>query len=178
MSVTTRSPRLGEVDGVHYFFWPEERFLDAVTGGYFLEWARVYNRYYGTPVAQVEEALTAGDDVLLDLDIQGAAQVKQKMPEAVLVFILPPSLDTLRDRIARRGTETEEERRLRLAAAVGFLEAAQGFDYIVLNDRLEEALASLDAIVKAERCRTHRQMGLVRALTQTGDLKGDIATTE
>jgi guanylate kinase len=172
VSVTTRSPRAGEVDGVHYFFWPRERFLEAVDRGYFLEWAEVYGNYYGTPAAEVESALKAGSDILLDLDIQGARQVKEKVPDAVLIFILPPSLDALQERISRRGTETEQERRLRLEAASGFLKAARDFDYIVLNDILEEAGRVLDAIITAERCRTFRQLHLIDDLTTTGPGRG------
>jgi len=165
VSVTTRPPRAGEVDGVHYFFWPEERFVEEVPKGYFLEWAMVYGRYYGTPVTQVEEARRAGLDVLLDLDIQGARQVKQKLPDAALVFILPPSLEALDERIARRATESEEERRLRLDAALGFIRAAPEFDYVVVNDDLEKAVSELEAIIVAERCRASRQLEVIRRFT-------------
>jgi guanylate kinase len=164
VSATTRPARAGEVDGVHYFFWSEARFAEAVTQGYFLEWARVYGNLYGTPVAEVEKSIQAGVDLLLDLDIQGARQVKENMPDTTLVFILPPTLDALSDRIARRATETEEERRLRLGAAVGFVRAAEEFDYVVVNDYLEEAARKLEAIIIAERSRTSRQMEAVRRL--------------
>jgi guanylate kinase len=168
VSATTRPPRSGEVDGVHYFFWSEERFAEAAGQGCFLEWARVYGHLYGTPVSEVERGLKEGVDVLLDLDIQGARQVKQEMPGAVLIFILPPSLKTLADRIARRATEVEEERRLRLEAAVGIIRAAGEFDYIVVNDDLEGAAARLGAIVVAERCRTLRLSETVSRLADTG----------
>jgi guanylate kinase len=162
VSVTTRPPRAGEVDGVHYFFWSEERFLEAVTRGYFLEWARVYGRHYGTPLSEVVPRLEDGVDVLLDLDIQGARQVKQRMPDAVSVFILPPSLEALEERMSRRGTESAEERRLRLEAALGFIAAAGDFDYVVVNDNLEEATRCLEAILVAEHCRSARQRELLR----------------
>jgi len=165
VSVTTRPPRAGEMDGVHYFFWPEERFRRAVKEGRFLEWARVYGRYYGTPADEVVTRLSEGVDVLLDLDIQGARQVKRRMPDAVLVCILPPSMDALSERITCRGTETAEERSLRLGAAVEFVRAAEGFDYIVVNDTVEEAGRCLEAVVRAEHCRASRQVHLVRRLT-------------
>lgn len=161
------------MDGVHYFFWPEERFEEAVARGYFLEWARVYGKLYGTPVAPVEAWLAAGADILLDLDIQGARQVKVKMPGAILVFILPPSLDALQDRIARRGTETEEERRLRLAAAVDIMRAGRDFDYVVVNDSVEEAVRCLQAILEAERCRSSRQLDFIRRFTGDPGMRGE-----
>lgn len=173
VSVTTRPQRAGEVDGVHYFFWPEERFADGVVKGLFLEWAMVYGRHYGTPSSQVDEALAAGSDVLLDLDIQGARQVKQKLPQATLVFLLPPSLEALGERITRRATETAEERRLRLDAALNFIGAAEEFDYVVINDSLEEASADLEAIIRAERCRASRQLDAVRSFTAPREVKGD-----
>jgi len=150
---------------VHYFFWPEERFRRAVEEGHFLEWASVYGRLYGTPVDEVVSRLEEGLDVLLDLDIQGARQVKRRMPEAILIFILPPSLDVLSQRMTCRGTETAEERVLRLAAAVEFVRAAEEFDYIVVNDELEEAVRCMEAVVRAEHCRTPRQIEIVRRLT-------------
>ncbi|MCL6580352.1 MAG: guanylate kinase [Firmicutes bacterium] len=164
VSVTTRPRREGEVDGVHYLFWPEERFLEAVAQGHFLEWARVYGRLYGTPVGEVVGPLEQGLDVLLDLDIQGARQVKQKLPDAVTVFILPPSMDVLQLRMLGRGTETEDERRLRLQAAADFIRAAEEFDYVVVNDDREEAVRQLEAILTAERCRASRQAVLVKGL--------------
>ncbi len=173
VSVTTRPRRAGEVDGVHYSFWPEERFAEGVSRGLFLEWAAVYGRHYGTPVAQVEEGRRAGADVLLDLDIQGARQVKQKLPDATLVFILPPSLEALSDRIARRATETEDERRLRLEAAAGFFGAAAEFDYVVVNDDLGDAVAKLEAILVAERCRVFRQADFIRSFTGPAETKGE-----
>ncbi len=173
MSVTTRPRRAGEVDGVHYFFWPEERFREEAARGGFLEWARVFGNYYGTPAGPVAAGLEAGEDVLLDLDIQGARQVKLKMPDAVLVFIFPPSLEALQERMRRRGTETDEECRLRLSAAVGFMRAAREFDYAVLNDDLEEATRKLEAIVVAERCRSSRQEDLIRRFTEPAETRGE-----
>jgi len=158
---------------VHYFFWPEERFAEGVAGGFFLEWATVYGRHYGTPVAQVEEGRQAGMDVLLDLDIQGARQVKQKLPDAALVFILPPSLEALSDRIRRRATETEDERRLRLEAAISFIRAAAEFDYVVVNDDLGDAVTKLENILVAERCRVSRQAESIRRFSETAETKGE-----
>jgi len=176
VSVTTRPRRAGEVDGVHYFFLAEERFLEGVAQGRFLEWAWVYGNRYGTPVAEVENHRDAGVDVLLDLDIQGARQVKLKMPDAVLVFILPPSLEILGERITRRGTETEQDRRLRLEAAIDVIRAACQFDYVIINGEVEEAARRLEAVVMAERCRTERQAEVLRGFTAAspaGDRKGE-----
>ncbi len=166
VSVTTRPRRAGEVDGVHYFFWSDAEFEEAVNRNYFLEWARVYGRLYGTPLEPIETWRAAGTDVLLDLDIQGARQVKQRMPDAVLVFIMPPSLDALRVRIAQRGTENEAERRLRLEAASEFVKAAVDFDYLILNDTVEEAVRSLEAITVAEHARATRQMDVILSFTE------------
>lgn len=166
VSATTRRRRAGEVDGVHYSFWSKSRFLEAVARGHFLEWAEVYGNLYGTPLAEVESARVTGVDTLLDLDIQGVRQVKLNMPDAILILILPPSLATLTERVAQRATESGRRRRLRLRAAADFGRAAQEFEYVVVNDSLEEAVHQLEAIITAERCRVFRQADAVSALAQ------------
>lgn len=151
VSVTTRPPRRGEVHGVDYFFVSKEDFLRRLEAGEFLEWAEVYGNYYGTPRATVERWLEEGNDVLLELDVQGALKVKELFPQAVLVFIAPPSLEELGTRIAKRGTESEEDMRKRLSSAGLELEAAKHYDYVIVNDEAERALKELLEIIAREK---------------------------
>ncbi|MBC7104802.1 MAG: guanylate kinase [Firmicutes bacterium] len=153
ISATTRPPRRGEVAGRDYLFVSKEEFEDLIARGAFLEWARVYGHYYGTPRAPVEAALQEGKDVLLEIDTQGALQVKNKYPAAILVFLLPPSLSELQARITRRGTDTEEAIRARLEAASAELAYIYAYDYAVTNDDVEEAVRKIQAIMVAEKCR-------------------------
>ncbi len=147
VSMTTRPPRPGEVDGVHYIFVAEEEFDRLVAAGEFLEYAVVHGRAkYGTPRGPVERALAAGRPALLEIDLQGARQVRQSMPDALLVFLAPPSWDELVSRLVGRGTESEEERAIRLSTATRELQAADEFDVVIVNDdvrRASEQLVSL-----------------------------------
>ncbi|MGB2698869.1 MAG: guanylate kinase [Candidatus Phosphoribacter baldrii] len=147
VSMTTRPPRPGEVDGVHYIFVAEEEFDRLIAAGEFLEYAVVHGRAkYGTPRGPVERALAAGHPALLEIDLQGARQVRKSMPEALLVFLAPPSWDELVDRLVGRGTETQEERTVRLHTATRELEAVDEFDVVIINDdvrRASEQLVSL-----------------------------------
>jgi guanylate kinase len=147
VSMTTRPPRPGEVDGVHYIFVAEEEFDRLIAAGEFLEYAVVHGRAkYGTPRGPVERALAAGHPALLEIDLQGARQVRESMPEALLVFLAPPSWDELVDRLVGRGTETQEERTVRLHTATRELEAVDEFDVVIINDdvrRASEQLVSL-----------------------------------
>lgn len=144
VSATTRAPRPGEVDGVDYFFWTQERFDEAIQNGELLEHATVHglNRY-GTPRAPVEEALARGENIVLEIDIQGAKQVKAAMPEAVTIFIMPPSWDELVRRLSTRGTEDAAEQTKRLETAVVELAAANGFDHTVVNDEVAKCAAQV-----------------------------------
>lgn len=153
VSATTRPPRPGETDGVDYFFMTRDDFLRKIRAGWFLEWAQVYDHYYGTPRVLVENGLQSGKDVLLELDIQGAKQVKQNIPQAVLVFILPPSLEELDARIKKRGTDSDVTIRKRMAAACTELRAAADYDYSVVNDRQERALDEILGIIEREKKR-------------------------
>ena len=159
VSYTTRKPRPGEVNGKDYFFVDRETFERMIEEGDFLEWAEVYGNLYGTSKSQVIKALNEGKDILLDIDTQGALQVKRNFPEAVLIFILPPSFKELERRLRSRGTDDEEtiERRLKIARVE--VERAPLYDYIVVNDRLEKAYEKLKSIVIAEKCRTERLKG-------------------
>ncbi|RDV83448.1 guanylate kinase [Ammonifex thiophilus] len=157
ISVTTRPPRAGEKDGRDYFFVSEQRFLEMVARGELLEWARVYSFYYGTPKAPVFEALAAGRDVLLEIDVQGGFKVRENYKDCVLIFLLPPSWEELEARLARRGTEDAQARQLRLDWAKQELSLYYRYDYAVVNERVEDTVAAIEAIRVAERCRSHRQ---------------------
>ena len=149
ISATTRSIRQGERHGVHYDFLPREEFVAMRERGDFLESAEVYGNFYGTPRGPVEEALSAGRDVVCELDIQGAAAVKRAIPEAILVFIEPPSLDELSKRLRGRGTEDPEAMRNRIKAAYEEVKAKGLYDYIVVNDDVSRAADELLRILEA-----------------------------
>ncbi len=162
VSYTTRPPRPQEQHGKDYFFVDRPTFEAMIQEGEFLEWAEVYGNLYGTARSQVLARLQEGHDVLLDIDVQGAFQVRQKLgPEAVLVFILPPSLEELAKRLRARSTEDEETIKKRLAAAEKEIKQAEKFDYLVLNEDLEEAYQTLRAILQAERQRPFRRPDLL-----------------
>lgn len=151
VSMTTRKPREGEVDGINYFFKTKEEFMQEADRGGLLEYAAVYENYYGTPRAYVEEKLNQGTDVILEIDIQGAMNVKKSRPESVFIFILPPSMDVLRSRLIGRGTETREAVELRLSKTRSEVVHIRDYDYYVVNDDLETAVAETKAIFTAER---------------------------
>jgi guanylate kinase len=149
VSMTTRKPREGEVHGVNYFFVSKEDFLKKVEEGGFLEYAEVFGNYYGTPKMEVLELLDKGIDVLLEIDVQGALQIKEVYPDAVLVFILPPTLKELRNRLSGRGTETPEVVERRLGEAVKEISYVMQYDYVVINDTLEEAIDKVRVVIRA-----------------------------
>ena len=150
VSMTTREPRSGEVDGESYFFVDDEHFLKVLEANGFLEHAEVYGSLYGTPKKPVLEALDRGEDVILEIDIQGALKVKESFPEGVFIFILPPSLKELEERLRKRGTETEESIKLRLSKTVDELSYIDRYDYYVVNADLSVASENVAAIMKAE----------------------------
>ena len=147
-SATTRPPRPGERDGVDYHFLSEERFEELAAAGAFVEWARVHDRLYGTPLEEIEEAARRGRHVVLDIDVQGARQIRRMIPDAVLIFVLPPSVDIMMVRLKRRGTEPPEKIARRLVSALEELQAASEFDHVVVNDDLDECLEEIRAIVE------------------------------
>ena len=157
VSHTTRPRRAGEESGREYHFVDDARFDAMVAAGEFLEWAHVFAHRYGTGRQAIEAALDAGSDVLLDIDVQGARQVRQSGLAAILVFVLPPDYDTLSDRLRRRGSEDEQALALRLLEARREAMQYDAFDYVVVNADLEDATAELSAIVRAERARTDRR---------------------
>lgn len=156
ISATTRPPRPGEIHGKHYFFLSEEEFTRRVAAGEFLEWAEFCGHRYGTPRPYVEGHLAVGHHVVLDIDVQGAMQVRGAMPEAVLVFLLPPSWEVLEARIRSRGTDAEEAIRRRLAVAKEEIAALPSYEYVVWNREVTAAVRELEAILTAESCRTER----------------------
>ncbi len=168
VSVTTRKPRVGEKEGVNYFFRDKETFLKMVENGEFLEYAEVYGNYYGTPKKFVEEKLAAGRDVILEIDIQGALQIKDRFPEAVFVFIIPPSMEELKRRIVKRGTEDAEAIYRRFQSAYRELNYISRYNYVIINDTVDSAVAKLEAIVLAEKCRVDRNKQLYLELVGRG----------
>ncbi len=164
ISCTTRSPRAGEEDGVHYHFLTRETFISRRDAGYFAEWAEVHGNFYGTPKAPVEAMLAKGQDVLFDIDVQGALQLKAGFPQALYVFILPPSREVLERRLRGRGTDSEEVVTRRMQNALGELRQAEHFDYHIVNDDLEEAADELRAVYVAGRARAICRPGLATGL--------------
>jgi guanylate kinase len=156
VSVTTRSPREGEIDGVSYYFITKEDFLLKREQGEFLEWAEVYGNFYGSPLSAARENLAAGHDVILEIDIQGAKKVKKHFPDGVYVFLMPPSAQELDHRIRKRGTDGPESIRLRLSSLKKEVEAITEYDYVVVNDVLERAVQKIRYIISAEQCRQKR----------------------
>jgi guanylate kinase len=167
VSYTTRAPRPGEVDGISYHFVTPEEFERMRDAGGFLEWAVVHGNLYGTSRAVVEQELREGRDIILEIDVQGAAWVRASMRAVVSIFILPPSFAVLGERLRRRMTERPEELALRLGNARDEVEQYRHFDYLVLNDEVERAAALLTSIVVAERARRERQEWMARRVLDT-----------
>lgn len=156
VSATTRAPRPGETEGKNYFYLSKEEFGRAIDSGNMLEHAQYCGDYYGTPRVAVEERLNRGEDVVLEIDVQGAFKVKQACPDAVLIFLMPPSLRELEKRLRSRGTESEEIIRNRLSAAKAEIDASGTYDYVVINDIVSRAAKKISCIITAEKLRTIR----------------------
>ena len=152
VSATTRAPRPGEVDGVRYFFVSKERFEEMIVNDELLEYAQFVSKSYGTPKQYVESKLEQGVNVILDIEIQGARNVCRMLPDAVSVYMIPPSYEELERRLRGRGTETEEQIQGRLNTAMEEARAADFYRYIIVNNQLEQAVKELDAIITAEQC--------------------------
>ena len=167
VSWTTRAPRAGELDGVHYHFVSREEFEEIRASGGFLEWAVVHGNYYGTARSVVEQELGEGHDVILEVDVQGAASVRASMERVVGVFILPPSFEVLRQRLSSRGTDAPETVRLRLANSAAEVMRYEEFDYVIVNDDAGRAAEQLASVFYAERARRESQEWLVRRVLQT-----------
>ncbi|MEC0767304.1 guanylate kinase [Bacillus atrophaeus] len=156
ISVTTRSPRAGETDGVDYFFKTRDEFERMIANNKLLEWAEYVGNYYGTPVDYVEQTLQEGKDVFLEIEVQGALQVRNAFPEGLFIFLAPPSLSELKNRIVTRGTETDALIENRMKAAKAEIEMMDAYDYVVENDNIETACEKIKAIVLAEHLKRER----------------------
>lgn len=164
VSATTRSPREGEVDGREYFFKTKEEFEKMIEEGEFVEYACYVGNYYGTPKKYVEEQLAAGKDVILEIEIQGALKIKEKFPQALLLFIAPPSADVLKQRLTDRGTETQDVIDKRLARAVEESQGIENYDYLVVNDILDECVENVHHMIQCEGWRMTRRQEDVEEL--------------
>lgn len=170
ISMTTRAPREGEKDGIHYFFSDREQFEEKIRANGLIEYAEYCGNYYGTPKAYVEEQLSAGKDVILEIEIQGALQIKKLFPESLLLFVTPPTAVELERRLKGRGTETDEVIAKRLARASEESEGIEAYDYIVVNDNLETCVEELHQIVKAARAVPIRREAFIKEIRE--ELKG------
>ncbi|QIC66190.1 guanylate kinase [Acinetobacter schindleri] len=166
VSHTTRGQRPGELDGVHYHFSTKENFLNLVNEGGFIEYAEVFGNYYGTAQATVKEQLAKGHDVLLEIDWQGAQQVRRLFPESKQIFILPPSQFDLRQRLSNRGTDSVDVIEHRLSCAVEDMQQYVNFDYVIINDDFNKALHDLEAVIIANRLALHQQANRHEKLIQ------------
>ena len=164
VSLTTRAPRFGEEDGKHYHFVTRERFEEAISKNEFLEYAEVHGNLYGTSAIQIETITSTGFDVILEIDVQGAAKVRGKVEAAIGIFILPPSFEVLKARLTARATEGSEDLELRLRNSIDEVRQYKDFDYVVVNDDLPAASRKLGAIVLAERQRRNRQNEAVQGI--------------
>ena len=161
VSATTRAPRPGELDGVHYHFMDVDSFRKWIAKEQFLEYAEYVGNFYGTPKRYVDEAMEAGKDVILDIEVQGAIQVVSKRPETVRIFIAPPSWEELERRLTQRGTDSREKIQKRLLRAKVEFQTAHTYDYFVINDTVETAVRELDAIMTAEHCKPLERMEII-----------------
>ncbi len=166
ISATTRKPRTGEIDGQNYYFLNKATFEKMIGDGGFLEYANVYGNYYGTPLGKIEERLAAGEDILLEIDTQGALNVMKKCPEVLFIFLLPPSIGELERRIRGRGSETEDSLGKRLGAAKAEIAIGKKYDYIVVNDTVKNAVKHIKSIMIAEHCRVSRNEDKIEELEQ------------
>ena len=164
VSFTTRSPRVGEADGVNYNFVSREEFERMIAADELLEYAQYVGNYYGTSLKVIQDKLAAGIDVLLDIEVQGAAKVRSKCPEAVLIFIIPPSFEELSRRLHGRATDNEDVIAGRLQKAREEYQQIPNYDYLVVNDKLSDAAAEIIAVLTAESCRTKNRMNLVEGV--------------
>ena len=175
ISVTTRKPREGERDGIEYFFKTKEEVETMIENDEFLEYARYVDNYYGTPRFYVEEMLAKGKNVILEIEIQGAMQIKSKNPEAGLVFVTPPSFEELRNRLVGRGTETADVIESRLRRASEEAEGMPSYDYILVNDQVEDCVDRLHQIILSERAKAQRNEEFINTIRQEARIfmKGD-----
>lgn len=164
VSATTRAPRPGEQNGVHYYFISKDEFRQNIESGSMLEYAEYCENFYGTPKAPVEAWLNAGYDVVLEIEVQGGRQIKAAAPDCVSLFILPPSLEILEQRLRGRGTESEEIVSKRLAAAEDEIRCVKDYDYVIVNDTINQAVLEIESIIAAEKLRVSRENNIVERI--------------
>ncbi|HOK62470.1 MAG TPA: guanylate kinase [Soehngenia sp.] len=170
VSVTTRKPRIGEENGKNYYFVSEKEFEEMVNDNKFLEYALVHNNYYGTPKDFVYDQIENGEIVLLEIDVQGALQIKRNCKDAVFIFLLPPTMDELKNRIVKRGTESEEDINTRFENAFKELDFVGEYDFFVVNDKIEKAVEDIEAIIHAEKLRVKRQKDIKQKIMNLGGI--------
>jgi len=171
VSATTRARRPGEVEGVNYFYKTREEFLAMIENNEFLEYTEVFGaNFYGTPRAYVEQELMQGHDIILDIDVEGAMNVKKAYPDAVSIFIAPPSMPILKSRLIGRGTESEEAVERRFKTAFTEMKRIPEYDYVIVNDVIDRAVLSVEAILRGEKCSTRRNKDLIEDLWKGCDL--------
>ena len=166
VSMTTRAPREGERDGIEYFFTTREKFEETIRENGLIEYAPYCGNYYGTPRAYVEEQMSLGNNVILEIEIQGALKIKEKFPESLLIFVTPPNAEELKRRLEKRGTESPEVIAKRLSRAAEESEGIEAYDYIVVNDRLEDCVEELHRLVAAARRALVRSKGLIKEIRE------------
>ena len=166
VSATTRNPRPGEVEGREYFFKTVEEFRAMIEADAFVEYAQYVSNYYGTPKEYVEKQLEAGKDVILEIEIQGALQVKEKFPETLLLFVTPPTAEILKERLVGRGTETMPVIEARLARAAEEAEGIEKYDYLIINDKLDECVMTMHEIIQNEHVRTFRNKEFIKNMRE------------
>ncbi|GAK00253.1 guanylate kinase [Geomicrobium sediminis] len=166
VSATTRSPREGEQEGVNYFYKTKEVFEEMIANDELLEWAKYVDNYYGTPLHYVKEQLREGQDIILEIEVQGAAKVKEKYPDGVFIFLAPPNLDELRKRIEGRGTEDSDLINQRMNVAKAEIEMMAQYDYVVENDQVDNAVSKVQTIIDAEHLRQERVIDYYRNLVE------------
>lgn len=164
VSATTRPPRDGEVHGREYFFMDRGEFENLIDYGGFIEWTQYVENYYGTPKKYVEESLGRGKNIILEIEVMGAMKIKEQYPEALLIFIAAPSIKSLRERLAGRGTETDAAIRKRLKKATEEAADMEQYDYVVINDDLEECIATVHAIIQSYACRKANNMDFIQSI--------------
>lgn len=160
ISLTTRKPRIGEEEGIHYFFRTEEYFLNLINNNELLEWANFCGNYYGTPKSDIEQKLKEGKNVILEIEVQGAFKAKEIYPDSIFIFVVPPSMDELNKRLVNRGTEQHSIIKERINRAVEEIKLMNKYDYIVVNDALLTAVNNINTIVKAEQLKSKRNLYL------------------
>ena len=169
VSVTTRKPRAGENEGVNYYFKTLEEFEELLSKGEFLEYQKVYDNYYGTPFSKVRQQLSEGYDVVLEIDVKGALEVKNKYPDAVMIFISPAKRETIEERLRGRSTESEEQLKIRTASAIEEIKQAVFYDYIVVNEDALKGAQDIIAIIEAEKCKVKNNKKFIDNLIYGGN---------